>query len=218
MVKHDVLSTPGASWSYRANALYDLAAAKVLVGFDRGPARPPSQPRADHPIFQRVLLRRPPARGDRLQAAETAPTGRRCDGSTSRGGPCGRLTGGAINQEEAAAVVAELRRLALEQRFSGEMGVVTPFRAQANLIEELIARDDALAAVLASRNFISETAHRFQGDERDLIYSRRWFRRHARDRYRLPEKPGQHLQRRHHARSRRVGGRGRCGCLPVERG
>ena len=65
--------------------------------------------------------------------------------------------------------MAELRRLALEQRFLGEMGVVTPFRAQANLIEELIARDAALAAVLASRNFISETAHRFQGDERDVI-------------------------------------------------
>src|SRR5262249_59516321 len=29
MVKHDVLSHPGPSWSYRANALYDLAAAKV---------------------------------------------------------------------------------------------------------------------------------------------------------------------------------------------
>jgi very-short-patch-repair endonuclease len=79
------------------------------------------------------------------------------------------LAGGAVNHEEAAAVVTELRRLALEQRFSGEMGVVTPFRAQANLIDELIARDDALAGVLAARNFISETAHRFQGDERDLI-------------------------------------------------
>jgi very-short-patch-repair endonuclease len=49
------------------------------------------------------------------------------------------------------------------------MGVVTPFRAQANLIDELVARDDSLAPVLASRNFISETAHKFQGDERDLI-------------------------------------------------
>jgi very-short-patch-repair endonuclease len=42
-------------------------------------------------------------------------------------------------------------------------------RAQANLIEELVSRDDALAPVLANRNFISETAHKFQGDERDLI-------------------------------------------------
>jgi superfamily I DNA and/or RNA helicase len=65
--------------------------------------------------------------------------------------------------------VRELKRIALEQRFSGEIGVVTPFRAQANLIEELIAADNGLAAVLASRNFMCETAHKFQGDERDLI-------------------------------------------------
>src|SRR5262249_54014849 len=78
-------------------------------------------------------------------------------------------SGGAINRTEAVAVVDELRRIAIAQRFTGEMGVVTPFRAQANLIEELLNRDDALAPVLAARNFICETAHRFQGDERDLI-------------------------------------------------
>jgi very-short-patch-repair endonuclease len=77
--------------------------------------------------------------------------------------------GGAVNRTEAEAVVEELRRIAIAQRFTGEMGVVTPFRAQANLIEELINRDDSLASVLASRNFICETAHRFQGDERDVI-------------------------------------------------
>jgi very-short-patch-repair endonuclease len=33
----------------------------------------------------------------------------------------------------------------------------------------LVTQDDGLAAVLASRNFICETAHKFQGDERDLI-------------------------------------------------
>jgi very-short-patch-repair endonuclease len=66
-------------------------------------------------------------------------------------------------------VVEELRRIAITQRFAGEMGVVTPFRAQANLIEELIVRDDTLAPILALRNFISETAHKFQADERDVI-------------------------------------------------
>jgi len=77
--------------------------------------------------------------------------------------------GGAVNQAEAAAIIQELRRIAIAERFSGEVGVVTPFRAQANLIEELLARDDVLAPVLASHNFICETAHKFQGDERDLI-------------------------------------------------
>ena len=78
-------------------------------------------------------------------------------------------SGGAINRGEAEAVVRELKRIAIDQRFSGEIGVVTPFRAQANLIDELITADNSLAPVLASRNFICETAHKFQGDERDLI-------------------------------------------------
>jgi len=40
----------------------------------------------------------------------------------------------------------------------------------------LVARDDTLTPVLATRNFICETAHKFQGDERDLIVSRLWSR------------------------------------------
>lgn len=166
MVKHDVLSTPGASWSYRANALYDLAAAKVssIVALRDHHRSHESIIRFSNEFFY----------GGRLRVATDYKRLKRPDGPAVRwvdvkGRTVRPLAGGAVNHEEATAVVAELRRLALEQRFLGEMGVVTPFRAQANLIEELIARDDALAAVLASRNFISETAHRFQGDERDLI-------------------------------------------------
>ena len=168
MVKHDVLSAPGASWSYRANALYDLAAAKVSSGSIVA--------LRDHHRSHELIIQFSNEffYGGRLRVATDYKRLKRPDGPAVRwvdvkGRTVRPLTGGAVNHEEAAAVVAELRRLALEQRFPGEMGVVTPFRAQANLIEELIARDDALATVLASRNFISETAHRFQGDERDLI-------------------------------------------------
>ncbi|MBU8874530.1 AAA family ATPase [Reyranella sp. MMS21-HV4-11] len=168
MVKHDILSAPGANWSYRANALYDLAAAKA----------PPGAIVAlrDHHRSHESIIRfsNDFFYGGRLRVATDYKLLKRPEGPAVRwvdvkGRTVRPFTGGAVNHEEAAAVVAELRQLALHQRFSGEMGVVTPFRAQANLIEELIARDDPLAAALASRNFISETAHRFQGDERDLI-------------------------------------------------
>ena len=168
MVKHDILSVPGANWSYRANALYDLAAAKVSSGSIVA--------LRDHHRSHESIIRFSNEffYGGRLRVATDYKRLKRPDGPAVRwvdvkGRTVRPLAGGAVNHEEATAVVAELRRLALDQRFLGEMGVVTPFRAQANLIEELIARDDALAAVLASRNFISETAHRFQGDERDLI-------------------------------------------------
>lgn len=168
MVKHDVLSSPGASWSYRASALFDLAAAKVSSGSIVAL-------RDHHRSHESIIgFSNEFFYGCRLRVATDYKRLKRPNGPAVRwvdvkGRTVRPLTGGAVNHEEAAAVVAELRRLAVEQRFVGDMGVVTPFRAQANLIEELIARDDALSGALASRNFISETAHRFQGDERDLI-------------------------------------------------
>lgn len=168
MVQHNLLDNPGPSWGYRASSLYDLAAAKaksasIVVLRDH------HRSHADIISFSNSFFY-----GGRLRVATDYRRLKRPEGPAVRwvnvtGNAVRPPTGGAINQAEAAAVVEELRRIAITQRFSGEMGVVTPFRAQANLIEELVARDDALAPVLASHNFICETAHKFQGDERDLI-------------------------------------------------
>jgi len=71
-------------------------------------------------------------------------------------------TGSAVNQAEAEAVVAWIVRSGLAP---DQLGVVTPFRAQAAKIEALLARqgNDRLAEVRVG------TAHRFQGGERDTI-------------------------------------------------
>jgi very-short-patch-repair endonuclease len=168
MVKHNLLDNPGPTWGYRANSLYDLAAAKasstsIVVLRDH------HRSHADIISFSNSFFY-----GGRLRVATDYRRLRRPEGPAIRwlnvvGNAIRPSTGGAVNQTEAAAVVEELRRIAIAQRFSGEIGVVTPFRAQANLIEELAAQDHALAPVLATRNFICETAHKFQGDERDLI-------------------------------------------------
>jgi very-short-patch-repair endonuclease len=168
MVKHDLLATPGPSWGYRANGLYDLAASKaksdsIIVLRDH------HRSHADIINFSNEFFYR-----GKLRVATDYRRLKRPEGPAVRwvnvqGNVIRPSSGGAINRAEAEAVVRELKRIAVEQRFSGEIGVVTPFRAQANLIEELITADNGLAPVLASRNFISETAHKFQGDERDLI-------------------------------------------------
>jgi very-short-patch-repair endonuclease len=168
MVKYDILEKPGPSWGYRANSLYDLAAARaksesIVVLRDH------HRSHEDIIDFSNKFFY-----GGKLRVATDYSRLKRPDGPAVRwvnvrGKAVRPSSGGAINQAEATAVVEELRRIAIMQRFSGEIGVVTPFRAQANLITELITRDDALAPVLASRNFISDTAHGFQGDERDLI-------------------------------------------------
>ncbi|MBE7508247.1 MAG: AAA family ATPase [Planctomycetia bacterium] len=64
-------------------------------------------------------------------------------------------------------VLKELTRLA-EIRFPGSVGVVTPFRVQADRIRDAVHQrfpSDRLAAW----RFLADTADGFQGDERDLV-------------------------------------------------
>jgi len=77
-------------------------------------------------------------------------------------------SGGAYNESEVQAVIAELRRL-VDNGFEGSIGVVTPFRAQANRIRDDVTADAALADRLLLREFLVDTVHKFQGDERDVM-------------------------------------------------
>lgn len=80
--------------------------------------------------------------------------------------------GGALNTAEAEAVVACLRKLVVDDQYDGAIGVVTPFRAQANRIRTLVHQDPELARQLAALQFVVDTVHGFQGDERDaMIFS-----------------------------------------------
>ena len=100
--------------------------------------------------------------------------------SPAKGGPGVRWTdvagrvrrpsaGSAINQAEAEAVVGELSRLIVENGYEGSVGVVSPFRAQANKIAEIAHATPVLKDRLLEREFLSDTVHRFQGDERDVM-------------------------------------------------
>jgi very-short-patch-repair endonuclease len=75
----------------------------------------------------------------------------------------------ALNQEEAAAVVAGVEDLLLRREFAGTVGVVTPFRAQANRIADLLFKR-LPASVTDRAALIVDTAHGFQGDERDVMF------------------------------------------------
>ncbi|NBC37753.1 AAA family ATPase [Novosphingobium sp. FSY-8] len=77
--------------------------------------------------------------------------------------------GGAVNLIEAKAVVQVLRDLVLRNGYRGSIGVVTPFRAQANAITQLVNQDKELLPVLIARGFLADTVHKFQGDERDVM-------------------------------------------------
>ena len=77
--------------------------------------------------------------------------------------------GGAVNMDEVKAVVSALSDLVLTKNYRGSVGVVTPFRAQVNAINEAVNRESKLSAELIQRGFLVDTVHGFQGDERDVM-------------------------------------------------
>lgn len=71
--------------------------------------------------------------------------------------------------QEVEAVV-DLVRLMLEQNaFRGSVGVVTPFRQQANRIQDALFDGRIRHEALRDAQVHVDTAHGFQGDERDVI-------------------------------------------------
>lgn len=77
--------------------------------------------------------------------------------------------GGALNYSEVKAVVSNLVQLVLVEGYHGSIGVVTPFRAQADQIRKEIDKFEALRLALVNNKFLVDTVHAFQGDERDLM-------------------------------------------------
>lgn len=75
---------------------------------------------------------------------------------------------GSINKPEAKAVLQELTRI-IDNDYKGTIGVVTPFRQQANMIREMVHKNQRLSEQLMMRNFLADTVHKFQGDERDVM-------------------------------------------------
>ena len=78
--------------------------------------------------------------------------------------------GGALNADEARAVVDALLDLLIRRGYTGTVGVVTPFRAQAQLLQSMLTSSDALQAVAARAELLVDTVHKFQGDERDVMF------------------------------------------------
>ena len=72
--------------------------------------------------------------------------------------------------EEADRITEEVVRLLVEERFEGTLGVVTPFRRMANALQTKIETSIIHQSILEAAQFRADTAHRFQGDERDIIF------------------------------------------------
>lgn len=167
--KYDLL--PGyPHWAYSYNSLFDLAAGQAtsenfvnlldhhrshadIIGF------------SNDQFYEGRL--RVATKYDNLKRTTPKAPGIRWEdvkGSVRRPG-----SGGAVNETEAQAVVSVLEDLILKQGYKGSVGVVSPFRAQANAISAAVNRNDRLEKALQKHGFLSDTVHKFQGDERDVM-------------------------------------------------
>ena len=158
-----------ANWAYSENSVFDLAS--PLAGQDdiimlRGHHRSHADiiEFSNQHFYEGRL--RIATKYDRLRRpALDEPTVRWVDvqGVVTRPGS------GALNETEARAVVKEIERLGIQQGYQGTVGVVTPFRAQANRIRDLVSAHPQAALLLGRLDLLIDTVHKFQGDERDVM-------------------------------------------------
>ncbi len=156
-------------WAYSYNSLFDLAAG-LASGDDLINLRDHHRSHAEIIEFSNKFFYegrlRTATRYTLLNRPQSEKAGVRW---VNVAGRVIRPGSSALNREEASAVVRELRKLVIDRGYTGSIGVVSPFRAQANLIRELVLSDPALAERLVKQDFLSDTVHKFQGDERDLM-------------------------------------------------
>lgn len=168
LAKHDLIAGY-AGWGYAEKSLFDLACG-TCGAEDIVSLRDHHRSHADIINFSNAHFYegrlRVATSYDRLKRPKGEPAVRWID---VKGGVVRPPSGGAVNDTEARAVVAELRRLVVEQGYRGSVGVVSPFRAQAIRVQDLVAQDDELMQRLAAAEFQADTVHRFQGDERDVM-------------------------------------------------
>ena len=160
-----------AAWIYSVNSLYDLAAgvgaADHIINL-----RDHHRSHADIIAFSNSTFYE-----GKLRVATRYKSLKRPSNRTPgvvwqdvRGRTVRPSSGGAQNAREAAVVIEALHDLLLVRQFSGSVGVVTPFRAQAQLMQELLARQSDLTSQGSRWELLIDTVHRFQGDERDVMF------------------------------------------------
>lgn len=160
-----------ASWAYSVHSLFDLASS-LCKSEDIVSLRDHHRSHADIIGFSNIHFYQGQLRiatdYTRLKmASKKEPAVRWIDEK----GRVSRPSGGrsALNEAEAQAVVRELYNLLFTRGYTGTIGIVTPFRAQANLIRDILFRDVELTQRFVSADGLVDTVHRFQGDERDLM-------------------------------------------------
>lgn len=168
--KYDLIENR-SSWMYSVNSLYDLAAG--LAESDQIiNLRDHHRSHADIIEFSNRAFY-----GGRLRVATRYAHLKRPKNHEPgviwqdvRGKTVRPENGGAKNVVEANAVIKSLEDLLIQRAYTGSVGIVTPFRAQEQLIKARIAESPSLFEAGEQAGLLVDTVHRFQGDERDVMF------------------------------------------------
>ena len=76
---------------------------------------------------------------------------------------------GCICEDEIEAVHNLIYKILVENNFNGSVGIVTPFRMQANRLNDRIFEGKIPHLQLQNAKIVIDTAHGFQGDEKDVM-------------------------------------------------
>jgi very-short-patch-repair endonuclease len=157
-------------WSYSANSLYALAAGKVEQG-NIIQLRDHFRSCADIIEFSNETFYDGSLRTATKYSALKTPPGEKpgIRWIDVAGKAVRPNSGSAFNAEEVEQIVKELRRL-VRAGYKGSIGVTTPFHLQAERITQALQKDQTLLCELVrNHEFLADTVHKFQGDERDLM-------------------------------------------------
>ena len=76
---------------------------------------------------------------------------------------------GCVSEDEINAIHELVHEMLVENNFQGSIGIVTPFRMQANRLNDRIYSGKIPFALLKGAQIVVDTSHGFQGDEKDVM-------------------------------------------------
>ena len=74
----------------------------------------------------------------------------------------------AVNLKEIESVISKLKEIK-NACYKGTVGVLTPFRGQADALIKRISKEEELEEMFESNSLLIDTVNKFQGDEKDVI-------------------------------------------------
>jgi len=76
---------------------------------------------------------------------------------------------GCVAEAEVDAIYDLVKKILVENKFRGSLGVVTPFRQQQKRLHDRIYDGDISYDIISQAKLVVDTVHGFQGDEKDVM-------------------------------------------------